>query len=111
MTADVKNLTAEERAAIEAYVRKIVCDAIREEPGKLDPKASLVDEYHIDSMMALGIMVALEKTFDLYIPEDEIAEFDTLEEIAELTLRYVEAKRNGTAPAPPPADPAPGTGV
>lgn len=91
------------RAEIEARVRRIVCEAIREEPEKLSAAASLVDEYHIDSMMALGIMVALEKAFDLYIPEDEIAEFDTLEEITELTLKYVEAKANGTAPAPPAA--------
>lgn len=84
-------------------VRRIVCEAVREESEKLDPAVSLVDEYHIDSMMALGIMVALEKAFDLYIPEDEIAEFDTLAEIVELTRKYVAMKAAGTAPVPPPA--------
>jgi len=78
---------------IKEKVKLIVCDAINEEPDMLDPTASLVEDYHIDSMMALGIMVALEKEFDLYIPEEEIAEFDTLEDIIELTEKHIELSK------------------
>jgi acyl carrier protein len=73
---------------VEEKIRNIVCNAINEDADKLDAKASLVEEYHIDSMMALGIMVALEKEFSIYIPEEDIAEFDTLEDIIELTIEH-----------------------
>lgn len=78
---------------IDARVRAIVCEAINEDVEALDAEASLVEEYHIDSMMALGIMVALEREFNIYIPEEEIAEFDSLTDIIELTHRHLEMAR------------------
>lgn len=82
---------------IDTRIRTIVCNAINEEPAALDPEVSLVEEYHIDSMMALGIMVALEREFAIYIPEEEIAEFDTLADIIELTHKHIEIAKNKPA--------------
>jgi acyl carrier protein len=79
---------------IDEKVRQIVCGAINEEPKELKSDASLVEEYHIDSMMALGIMVALEREFKIYIPEEDIAEFDTLEDIISLTKEHIETSKN-----------------
>ena len=75
---------------VEEKVKNIVCEAINEEFELLKNDASLVEEYHIDSMMALGIMVALEKEFNIYIPEEDIAEFDTLDDIISLTKEHIE---------------------
>ena len=79
---------------IDEKVRGIVCEAINEEPKELKNNASLIEEYHIDSMMALGIMVALEREFKIYIPEEDIAEFDTLEDIILLTKEHIETAKN-----------------
>ena len=80
--------------SVDEKVKKIVCEAINEEEELLKSDASLVEEYHIDSMMALGIMVALEKEFNIYIPEEDIAEFDTLEDIISLTKEHIEEAKN-----------------
>lgn len=44
---------------------------------------------HIDSLKALDLMTALEKSFKIKLPEKELREFITINKIIEVVSRYV----------------------
>lgn len=47
-----------------------------------DPEANLISEAGIDSLMALRILASIEKTFNVRIPDDELKDMTTVENIA-----------------------------
>jgi acyl carrier protein len=46
-----------------------------------DPSANLISEAGIDSLMALRILASIEKTFDVRIPDDQLAQMTSVENI------------------------------
>ena len=48
-----------------------------------DPTANLISEAGIDSLMALRILASIEKTFDVRIPDDQLVNMTTVENIAQ----------------------------
>lgn len=48
-----------------------------------DPGASLVSEAGIDSLMALRILASIEKTFAVRIPDDQLVNMTSVDNIAQ----------------------------
>lgn len=48
-----------------------------------DPQANLVSEAGIDSLMALRILASIEKTFDVRIPDDQLQNMTSVDNIAQ----------------------------
>lgn len=67
-------------------LRAIVIDALLGvapdiDPHTLDDRASLRDEYDLDSMDALNLATALHKRLHVSIPETEFARLQTVEDL------------------------------
>lgn len=63
---------------IEAEIKAIVAEILEVDPATINPDARLVEDLGMDSMMALEILVAIEKKFKITIPEEKLAELKTL---------------------------------
>ena len=60
------------RAAIEAEVRQIVCDALDRRPEQVALSSSLVDDLGAESIDFLDLVFRLETAFGISIPQDQI---------------------------------------
>lgn len=70
---------------MEEDIRNLIARIIESDPSKIGLETNLVDELGADSMMALEIMFALEKKYDVDISESDLPKMTTLKEIIELT--------------------------
>ncbi|MBI4615712.1 MAG: acyl carrier protein [Planctomycetes bacterium] len=66
----------------------LVVDKFRIDRSKVRPTSRLID-FGIDSVQALELIVELERVFDVSIPDQDLTELETLEDIA----RYVERRK------------------
>jgi len=57
---------------------------------EIDVQAHL-GELGIDSLQALELLVAIERTYHIEVPEEELAEFTSINNVAELVNRHVQA--------------------
>ena len=55
--------------------------------GKITTESSLADDLKADSLDAAQIIMAIEETFDIEIPDDKALAFESIQDI----LSYVEA--------------------
>ena len=76
-------------SVLELEVRSLVAEIIERDAQELDSDALLVEDLGMDSMMALEILAALEKKYQIKIPEGELPKLTTLNRITELTKKYV----------------------
>ncbi len=70
-------------------VIKIVSEILEVEPETINPDAQLVEDMGMDSMKALEILAAVEKTFRVKIPESSLPKMTTLNRIIEITRQHV----------------------
>ncbi|MFE3575516.1 acyl carrier protein [Lysinibacillus sp. NPDC059133] len=62
-------------------IREIIAEILEVEVDQVEMDTDLVEELEADSMMALEIMATIEKELDIKIPESELPNFGTLNEI------------------------------
>ncbi len=72
-------------------VRKIISEILEMEPQTIDADAHLIEDLGMDSMMALEILASVERKFKIKIPEDNMPKMTTLNKIAEVAYKYVNA--------------------
>ena len=73
-------------------VKEIVADIIEEEVEDVDGDAVFVEEYDVDSMMALEILAAIEKKYKIKIPEERLVNITTLNKSVALTQEFIDKK-------------------
>lgn len=69
---------------LELEIRKLVAKIIEVEPQKISPSTHFVEDLGADSMMALEIMAALEKKFGITIPEEQLVNMSSLNQVTKL---------------------------
>ncbi len=69
-------------------IRRRVAELTECEPEEVTDTASFVDELGLDSLLALELMVALDKEYGIDIPEDEFRQITNLNQAVEVVLRY-----------------------
>jgi len=70
-------------------IKNIVADIIEVEEDEINGDAVFVEEYDVDSMMALEILAAIEKKYKIKIPEERLANISTLNETVSLTKEFI----------------------
>ena len=65
-------------------LQRIISEILEAEMNQVELDTDLVEELDADSMMALEIMATIEKEFNVNIPEDELPNFGSLREIAQI---------------------------
>ena len=65
---------------VEEKVKQIIVDQLGVEPSEVTPKASFVDDLGADSLDRVELIMALEETFGLEIPDDEAEKISTVQD-------------------------------
>jgi len=90
----MQTATAEE---IRAEVKKLIAEVTEREPEEITDTALFADELGVDSLMAMEVMVAVDKKYKINIPEDEFAKIKNVDDTVEVVQRYVSSRANGAA--------------
>ncbi len=67
-------------------VKEIIVDTLSCDEDKVTVEASLSDDLGADSLDAVELNMALEEAFDISIPDEELANFKTVNDI----VTYIE---------------------
>ncbi|MFF2546337.1 acyl carrier protein [Kitasatospora sp. NPDC058063] len=72
-------------------LREVVAKVLDIEVDELTDDADFMDDLEVDSLMALEVVVVLEKKYGVKIPETELKQFTCLAKAYELLLAKVRA--------------------
>jgi len=79
-------------AELEKEVRELVGRVIKMDPTKISPDANIFTAYHVDSLLGVEILAALDKKYGLDVPDDKIRQIKTLNDIIRLTREQISKK-------------------
>ena len=83
------------RASIEETVTRTISDALRLSRDRVTVTTSLVDDLKVDSLDALEIVLALEETFSIIIPNEVVPQFRTVADIIDGVCARLDEKVAG----------------
>jgi len=86
-------ITAED---IRAEVKRLIAEVTEREPDEITDSALFADELGVDSLMAMEVMVAVDKKYKINIPEDEFAKIKNVNDTVEVVSRHI-ASVNGAS--------------
>jgi acyl carrier protein len=72
---------------MEEKVKKIVAEKLSVEPDEVVPEASFVDDLGADSLDLVELIMAMEETFDIEIPDEEAEKIQTVQD----AMNYIKA--------------------
>ena len=81
---------------IRAEVKRLVANVTEREPDEISDTAHYMDELRVDSLMAMEVMIAVDKKFKIDIPEEEFNKATNVNESVAMVEKWL-AERNGTA--------------
>jgi acyl carrier protein len=76
---------------VRAEIKKLIAVVTEREPEEVADSALLVDDLGVDSLMAMEVMVTVDKKFKINIPEDEFAQIRTVEDAVSTVMRHLAA--------------------
>jgi acyl carrier protein len=84
----MSNITAEK---VREEVRNRVAELTEVDPSEISDTADFMDELGVDSLMAIELMVALDKEYKIDIPEDEFREIKNVDQAVEVVMKHLSA--------------------
>ena len=69
-------------------VKKIVVEHLDVDAGKVEPKASFIDDLGADSLDIVELVMAIEEEFGIEVPDDDAERMQSIGDV----IRYVEEK-------------------
>lgn len=89
-----KKIQKPDRKLLEKQLKALIAEVLEISPKKVTPKADFQKDLGMDSMRALEILAAVEKTYKIEIPEERLAEIKSFDQVIALTEEFL-AKKNG----------------
>jgi acyl carrier protein len=83
-------MTAITAEHIREEVKKLIAEVTEREPDEITDTALFADELGVDSLMAMEVMVAVDKKYKINIPEDEFAKIKNVNDTVEVVQRHIE---------------------
>jgi acyl carrier protein len=74
---------------IRMEVKRLVAEITEREPEEISETANFVEELGIDSLMAIEMMVAVDKKYKVEISEEEFGKIKNVNEAVEVVLRHL----------------------
>jgi len=74
---------------IRMEVKKLIAEVTEREPDEISDTALFADELGVDSLMAMEVMVAVDKKYKINIPEDEFATIKNVNDTVAVVQRHV----------------------
>ena len=84
-----KQITADE---IRKEVRRLVAEITEREPAEVSDTALFQEDLGIDSLMAIEMLVAVDKKYRIHVPEEEFASIKNVNDAVALVERHLAAK-------------------
>jgi acyl carrier protein len=81
---------------IRAEIKRLVANVTEREPDEISDTAHYMDELGVDSLMAMEVMIAVDKKFKIDIPEEEFNKASNVNESVAMVEQWI-AANNGNA--------------
>jgi acyl carrier protein len=76
---------------IREEVKRLIAEVTEREPEEISDTASFSDELGVDSLMAMEVMVAVDKKYKINIPEDEFATIKNVNDTVAVVQKHMSA--------------------
>ena len=73
---------------IEEKVKKIIVEQLEVAPDKVKPEASFADDLKADSLAVVELVLALEESFKIEIPDEDTEKIKTVGDV----VNYIKAR-------------------
>jgi acyl carrier protein len=90
----MENITVEQ---IRQEVKKLIAEVTEREPEEITDTALFADELGLDSLMAMEVMVAVDKRYKINIPEDEFGKIKNVNDTVEVVQRHIGSEASASA--------------
>jgi acyl carrier protein len=74
---------------IRLTIKRLIAQVIERDPEEIPDRASFREELGVDSLMAMEVMVAVDKKFHIDIPEEEFNAATNVDEAVATVKRYL----------------------
>lgn len=71
-------------------VRALIAYILEKDPEQINPETRFVEDLGMDSMTALEILAAIERKYQIKIPEEELTKITNLNQVLEITRKYIQ---------------------
>lgn len=86
--ADV-NYTSDQ---IRAEIKRLIANVTEREPDEVPDTAHFMDELGVDSLMAMEVMIAIDKKFKIDIPEEDFNKATNVNESVAMVEQWLATK-------------------
>ena len=76
-----------------AEMKKLIATVTEREPEEVAEDDQLTSDLGVDSLMAMEIMVTVDKKFKIDIPEEEFATIKTVGDAVAMVMKYLPEER------------------
>jgi acyl carrier protein len=76
---------------LRAKIYQLVCDQLGVEQSQVRPEATLLDDLGADSLDVVEMVMALEETFDLEIPDEDVEGIQTVGDVESYLAKRIAA--------------------
>ena len=76
---------------LETELKQIIAEILEKDQNEIIPNAKFIEDLGMDSMMALEILVATEKKYQIKIPEEKLRSINSLQETTALVKEILAA--------------------
>ena len=74
---------------IRAEIKRLVANVTEREPDEISDTAHYMDELGVDSLMAMEVMIAVDKKFKIDIPEEEFNQATNVNESVAMVEKWL----------------------
>jgi len=72
-------------------IKRLIASVTEREPEDIPDDASFTEDLGVDSLMAMEVMVSMDKKFRIDIPEEEFVKVTNVNEAGAMVRRYLPA--------------------
>jgi len=92
MSADTMTQKQSKADEIRAEVIKLVAEITERAPEEIADTALFIEDLGIDSLMAIEMLVAMDKKYKIQIPEEEFGKIKNVKDAVAMVLTHMPAK-------------------
>lgn len=74
---------------VRAEIRRLVAEVTELEPEEIRDDANYQEELDMDSLMAMEVMVAVDKKFRIEVPEEEFLALENIDQTVDAVMRHI----------------------
>lgn len=75
---------------VRGEIRRLVAEVTELEPDEIRDDANYQEELDMDSLMAMEIMVAVDKKFRIEVPEEEFLALENIDQTVDAVMRHIQ---------------------